>query len=455
MHQLEHCDEHRRALKEKAGILEDKRKGISVFSGKGKGVSSALGKGEGIPSRQGVRSSIASSVTSVTYTNKIASGEAHIYFFTVVEPGTVHITNNGSSASVGFALVDDASDDPKPIQDGDTLPAGHYRFVVYSATENAVPYSFSVGGVSFYGTPNNTLPGFTVTKTQAHDLTLPLNTFSLKMEGTHSAEEAGLYANFSPAPIVLGKHFSQTVSLSPGYNFLHLEAYNASGNAVYEDYYLTAPGVMRIDGANRYEMAANLSKRMFPWGTDTVVITRGDVFTDALSGGALASLEGAPLLFSDFASQSLPVPVQNEIKRLKSEEAIILGGTDSVSSRVVSQLKAIGVTDVERIGGANRFAVSANVANHVFTRVQALSPNQRPDTVIIASGLVFPDALAGGPFAASIHSSLLLTPPDALDPHVATHLKNVQGRLGFYVLGGPDSVSPNVAGQLKNMTKPR
>jgi putative cell wall-binding protein len=306
-------------------------------------------------------------------------------------------------------------------------------------------------------------------------------------------------------------------------------------------------------------MAANLSKRMFPWGTDTVVITRGDVFTDALSGGALASLEGAPLLFSDFASQSLPVPVQNEIKRLKSEEAIILGGTDSVSSRVVSQLKAIGVTDVERIGGANRFAVSANVANHVFTRVQALSPNQRPDTVIIASGLVFPDALsasspsgqlllpilqvtkntipteilkfiqnqkdvkhfiivggpgtvspavesrlriiaegrkgaverisgvnrfevsakvgeyfgldselfvfasglvfpdalAGGPFAASIHSSLLLTPPDALDPHVATHLKNVQGRLGFYVLGGPDSVSPNVAGQLKNMTKPR
>jgi len=367
----------------------------------------------------------------------------------------VHITNNGSSASVGFALVDDASDDPKPIQDGDTLPAGHYRFVVYSATENAVPYSFSVGGVYFYGTPDNTLPGFTVTKTQAHDLTLPLNTFSLKMEGTHSAEEAGLYANFSPAPIVLGKHFSQTVSLSPGYNFLHLEAYNASGNAVYEDYYLTAPGVMRIDGANRYEMAANLSKRMFPWGTDTVVITRGDVFTDALSGGALASLEGAPLLFSDFASQSLPVPVQNEIKRLKSEEAIILGGTDSVSSRVVSQLKAIGVTDVERIGGANRFAVSANVANHVFTRVQALSPNQRPDTVIIASGLVFPDALAGGPFAASIHSPLLLTPPDALDPHVATHLKNVQGRLGFYVLGGPDSVSPNVASQLKNMTKPR
>jgi hypothetical protein len=106
---------------------------------------------------------------------------------------------------------------------------------------------------------------------------------------------------------VLGKHFSQIVYLSPGYNFLHLEAYNALGSAVYEDYYLTAPGVMRINGANRYEVAANLSKWMFSWGTDTVVITRGDLFMDALSGVSLASLEGAPILFSDYKTQTLPV----------------------------------------------------------------------------------------------------------------------------------------------------
>src|SRR5690606_23961958 len=78
----------------------------------------------------------------------------------------------------------------------------------------------------------------------------------------------------------------------------------------------------------------------------------------------------------------------------------VLGGTPSVSEAVESELRAFA--PVERIAGANRFETSALIA----------APLGDIDRVFVASGLNFPDALAGAALAAAQGAPVLLSRPD-------------------------------------------
>lgn len=100
---------------------------------------------------------------------------------------------------------------------------------------------------------------------------------------------------------------------------------------------------------------------------------------------------------------------------------------------------------VSRIGGADRFDVSAALSSTGITPTSAVPPGV--DTVFVANGLTFPDALAAGPVAAASSSPLLLVTATAIPAAVATELARVHPRR-VVIVGGPASVSPAVASQL-------
>jgi hypothetical protein len=100
----------------------------------------------------------------------------------------------------------------------------------------------------------------------------------------------------------------------------------------------------------------------------TVIIATGLNFPDALSGGLLSSAYGAPLLLVE--KDSVPSSVAAEITRMKATRAIVLGGEAAVGSKVVTALRGLGVTTVERVKGSNRYDTSAAIAARATIAVE-------------------------------------------------------------------------------------
>jgi putative cell wall-binding protein len=98
---------------------------------------------------------------------------------------------------------------------------------------------------------------------------------------------------------------------------------------------------------------------------------------------------------------------------------------------------------VERWAGADRFATAAAVSAHSFAAGVPVA--------FIASGMSFPDALAGGPVAAVEGGPVLLVKPDSVPLATAVELARLRpGRI--VVLGGPGAVGAAASSQLQALT---
>ncbi|GAA2226681.1 hypothetical protein GCM10009851_08330 [Herbiconiux moechotypicola] len=100
----------------------------------------------------------------------------------------------------------------------------------------------------------------------------------------------------------------------------------------------TVATVTRIAGADRFESASAISKLAFPAGSASVYVASGENFPDALSGSAAAIRRGAPILL--VGKNVIPPSVRDELTRLKPLHIAVLGGTETVSDAVKSQLGA-------------------------------------------------------------------------------------------------------------------
>lgn len=208
--------------------------------------------------------------------------------------------------------------------------------------------------------------------------------------------------------------------------------YQVIANEFWKQIKMTIPiEVDRIAGKNRYETAVAISKASFE-EADTVVISRGDDFPDALSGSPLAYKMNAPILLT---GRTLSIEVKEEIQRLKARNAIILGGNGAVSEYVENELKGMGLK-TKRVGGKNRFETAAHIAAYL---------DGNPKKAIVANGMNFPDALSIASFAAKEGYPILLTQQNKLPDITNNALLDFEESI---VVGGKGVVSEDVAGQL-------
>ncbi len=94
--------------------------------------------------------------------------------------------------------------------------------------------------------------------------------------------------------------------------------------------------VTLISSADRYGVAAALSAYAPTPPEPVVYIAVGNDYPDALTGGVIASLEGAPILLVE--TDWIPEPVAAELTRLEPARIVVLGGTGVVSSFVEAAL---------------------------------------------------------------------------------------------------------------------
>ena len=199
-----------------------------------------------------------------------------------------------------------------------------------------------------------------------------------------------------------------------------------------------SPEVYRYDGYDRYSTAAKISGQNYEAGVDTVYIAAGTTYPDALAGAARAGSEGAPVLL--VKSSSIPAATMFELDRLDPGKIVILGGTAVVSGSVESGLRDYTEGSVSRLYGSNRYATAAAISADIAPGV---------DTVYIASGQDFPDALTGAAAAGTNNAPVLLTRPGKLPNVTAAELDRLNPT-HIVVLGGAAAVSQNVVDSLSD-----
>ncbi|WP_122260787.1 cell wall-binding repeat-containing protein [Ornithinimicrobium cerasi] len=190
--------------------------------------------------------------------------------------------------------------------------------------------------------------------------------------------------------------------------------------------------VVRRAGGDRYQTAA-LIARDLP-AADVVYVATGADFPDALAGAARAGSVDGPVLLVRHGS--VPPSTRAELQRLAPDRIVVLGGTLAVSDAVVTALGSYGT--VERVAGANRYATAAEVS-------RALATSQ---DVYIATGLDWPDALAGAARAGATDSPVLLVRTGSVPGPTWAALDRLEpGRI--FVLGGTLAVQDGVLEELR------
>ncbi len=152
--------------------------------------------------------------------------------------------------------------------------------------------------------------------------------------------------------------------------------------------------VERISGDSRYETAVAIAEKLVDVSgkkPKEIFVVSGVNFPDALAISSIAALKKCPILFAP-ATGSLDKATANFITGSKCKNVVLLGGTAAVSDGVKVGIKGLGV-DVERVSGSDRYAT----ALAIYKKYDKVF---KGDGVAIATGANFPDALAGGAYAA-------------------------------------------------------
>jgi putative cell wall-binding protein len=199
----------------------------------------------------------------------------------------------------------------------------------------------------------------------------------------------------------------------------------------------TTGKVTRIAGDDRYATASAIAQTMMQGvSTDAVYVASGESFPDALAGAALAGANGQPVLLT--SPTSLPAATAKRLSTLGPDRIVVLGGTAAVSSAVAGRLADYTSGSVTRLSGADRYATAAAVAAKFAAGVQA---------AYVASGLDFPDALAGAALAGSQGSPVLLTGKTSVPSPTRQALTRLAPG-AVVVLGGTGVVTGSTANAL-------
>ena len=182
----------------------------------------------------------------------------------------------------------------------------------------------------------------------------------------------------------------------------------------------------RLAGSSRYETAIAIANQLGNPGT--IFEVDGTNFPDALSAGTAAVISHGAILFT-FGTKPYP----STSSYLAAHPAVVryaVGGPAVAADHAATPL-----------AGSDRYATSAIVAQHFFTS---------PSVVGAASGVKFPDALAGGPVTALAGGPLVLVPPDGVLPKsMQSYLAQIAASVGYARLfGGTVSVSTAIADQI-------
>lgn len=184
--------------------------------------------------------------------------------------------------------------------------------------------------------------------------------------------------------------------------------------------------VERLAGQTRYETAVVVANRVD--SRDAVFLATGRNFPDALAAGAAAAVNDGVVLLTDDAA--MPDATADYLRVFRGDVIAVGGQAAQASSKD---------TDIV---GATRYDTAQLVARTFF---------DDPDSVGLATGQSFPDALSGGVAAARRGGPLVLTTGGDLSAETQTYLDDLKPDV-VRIFGGTAAITPRVADQVAAIT---
>lgn len=189
--------------------------------------------------------------------------------------------------------------------------------------------------------------------------------------------------------------------------------------------------VNRLQGENRFSTAVEVNDYVAKKGGE-VIVANGFDFPDALSVSAFSAEHQIPIVFVD--KNSIPQETAAFLKKYQPSKTIIIGGPNAVSESVKGQLP-----NPVRIAGNDRFETNIKVINYFMG-------DEEVEGFLFATGMNFPDALAGGPFSAKVQYPLVLLNSNYMPGETYKYLqKRVANNPYYYdmaTLGGSAALAP-------------
>lgn len=195
----------------------------------------------------------------------------------------------------------------------------------------------------------------------------------------------------------------------------------------------------RVAGADRYEVALNIAKRMqsvlgasYP---RTAFVTNGEnsaYFFNALSAAPVTVQEHFPILLT----RTSAMPYTSWAKA-SYDTFYAVGSSSAVPESVRTSLGAT------RISGANRFEVGTNLATTAVANSWLTNTN-------VAVTNKISDAVTGGSVNGLLGGPMLYTDTSSLNSNTKTYLQtHAEDIEDCYVLGGPVSVTDTTLAQIR------
>gem|GEM_PF-1442818 len=185
----------------------------------------------------------------------------------------------------------------------------------------------------------------------------------------------------------------------------------------------TQPKLERLQG-NNYETAAKIADKQNY--TSVILVNLDNKIADGLSASGLSGATNSPILLTQ--ANAIPNVTMQRISS-NVNKVYIIGGTNSISSAVESNLKSAGKT-VIRIQGSDRVDTSIKVANEIQKTVSS-------KYVFLVNGFTGEaDAISISPVASMYKSPIILT--DGNKSNYNTSNKEC------YVIGGPNNMTDTI-----------
>lgn len=158
-------------------------------------------------------------------------------------------------------------------------------------------------------------------------------------------------------------------------------------------------GKSRIGGITRVSTSTMLLDNA--QNKSEVVLATGRNFPDGLVAGALAGATKSGVVLT-MGTNAIEPETLNKLKSVGTSKVTIVGGTGAVSQGVENSLKTAGI-QVNRIAGTDRYDTAFKVYEHMKA-----TGKLKTQSVFVATGKTFPDALAASAVAAKIGAAVVL-----------------------------------------------
>lgn len=194
--------------------------------------------------------------------------------------------------------------------------------------------------------------------------------------------------------------------------------------------------VSRVYGSDRYRTAEAVALQLasFQGGRlseGSVIVASGESFADALVSSAVAARRGWPILLAH--QKGAPASTVAAFSAMGGSHAVVVGRYSTLTSIVDRQFP-----NVERVSGANQYAVPVTLANWATSHYPASFDGA---SIALVSATAWADGLSAGSLG-SLDGSLVLVTPKSLAAETGAYLRaNKASIVRLSAVGGPVSVT--------------